>query len=101
MNEMANEVLLSSTQAFLGDLPWHMQFIIPWRWHKEKGVLTNLSMKLSSTGICYNQVLEYLTANPTVQFIKYQISSHNEFQEDKGKHQTQLSPSELKSNVTH
>lgn len=54
MNEVANEVLLSSTQAFLGDLPWHRQFIIPWRGHKEKRVLTNLSMKLWSTGTCCN-----------------------------------------------
>lgn len=46
MNEMANEVLLSSTQAFPGDLPWQKQLILPWRGHKEKRILTNLSMKL-------------------------------------------------------
>lgn len=100
MNEMANEVLLSSTQAFPGDLPWQKQLIIPWRGHKEKRILTNLSMKLSSTDVCYNQVLEYFTADTTVQFIKYQIASHNEFREDNGKHQAQLSPSELKSTLT-
>lgn len=90
MNEMANEALLSSTWAALGDLPWHMQFMIPWRGQKEKRVLTNLSMKLSSTGIHYNQVCEYLTEDPTVQFIKYQRASHNEFREDKGKHHSTL-----------
>lgn len=58
-------------------------------------------MKLSSADTCYNQELEYLTADPTVRFMKYQVASHKEFREDKGKHQTRLSPSELKSHVTH
>lgn len=90
MNEAANEVLLFSAQAFLGDLLWHRQLIISWRGHKEKVVLTNLSMKLSSTGVCYNQVLAYFTADTIMQFMKYQIASHNEFREEKGKYQTQL-----------
>ena len=90
MNEMANEVLLFSMQAFLGDLLQHKQLIISWRGHKEKVVLTNLSMKLSSTGVCYNQVLAYFTTDTIVQFMKYRIASHNEFREEKGKYPTQL-----------
>lgn len=77
MNETANEMLLFSTQAFLGDLLWHKQLIISWRGHKEKIVLPNLSMKLSSTGVCYNRVLAYFTADTIMQFMKYQIASHN------------------------
>lgn len=90
MNEMANEVLLFSTQAFLGELLWHRQLIISWRGHEEKIVLTNLSVKLSSTGVCYDQVLAYFTADTIMQFMKYQIASHNEIREEKGKYQTKL-----------
>lgn len=90
MNETANKVLLFRMQAFLGDLLRHKQLIISWRGHKEKIVLTNLSMKLSSTGVCYNHVLAYFTADTVMQFMKYQIASHNEFREQKGKYQTQL-----------
>lgn len=85
MNEPANEVLLFSTQVFLGDLLRHQQLIISWRRHREKIVVTNLSMELSSSGVCYNQVLVHFTADTIMQFMKYQIASHNEFREEKGR----------------
>lgn len=48
-------------------------------------------MKLSSTGVCCNQVLTYFMADIIMHPLKYQLVSHNRFREEQG-HQTELAP---------
>jgi len=97
---MANEVLPFSMQAFLGALLRHKQLGISWRGHKEKIVVTNLSMKLSSTGGCCNQILPYFIPDTVLQFMEYQDSFPQQIQGRKGKISDSTHKPQPKSNGT-
>lgn len=41
-------------------------------------------MKVSSTGVCCNQVLAYFMTDIIMHHLKYQLVSHNRFREEQG-----------------
>lgn len=91
MNEMANKVFPFSVQALLADLLQHEHNTLEVGTKRKIALLTNLSMKLSSTGVRCNQVLAYFMADTIMHPLKYQLGSHSRFREEQG-HQAELAP---------